>query len=402
MLRSADGTSASHALLRLNSLGIGSYVVVESKVVARKRSRWQGRANVDRFVEQLEEGHSAQRLKDNVEVDIVRRFMRGSRLLDVGIGTGRVSLPLLNVGLRLTGIDASAAMIERCGRDVRSADVRLVKGELEQLPFAPEAFDTVMSIDTFVHFADWVKNLDELLRVTSMGGRIVVDVGSRDHIDAVARQRCCDPTDVEPQHRNITLVALVPFGAVLADLVPNYWISESYASRSGGMARLVSWIGADPLLFAFAEFIERRIVQQLAPSVSGRMVAVFERNASAEAYREPLAAGLTLSDERGPEAWHAEFGAHAEHAPNRAFAAAMILAAWPLRLPDVLRVLLPDRLLREVDATERGAHVDDICTDVVAAWRSADTYVAFHGVDLLDVFGTLLHSELRDRLEANE
>jgi SAM-dependent methyltransferase len=400
-------------------------VAVDSKVIARKRARWQGRANVERFVDQLEKGHSAQLLKDSVEVDIVRRFTRGERLLDVGIGTGRVSLPLLkDGGIRLTGVDASAVMIERCGGDARAADVRLVKGELEQLPFAQETFDTVVSTDTFVHFADWEENLDELLRVTSTGGRMIIDLGSRDHIDAVAQLRGCNPKEVElPQlessdayilrlscaelreyaeQRHITLIALVPYGAVVAGLVPNYWISESYACRSGGLDRLVSWIGADPLLFAFVEFIERRIVQQLPASVCGRMFAVFERNARAEAYREPSPAALALADERGPEAWQAEFSAHVEHAPNRAFASAMLLAASPVRLPSMLRAMLPDRLLREVDATERGAHVDDICADIVAAWRSAATYVAFHGVDLSDVFGTLLQSELLERLEVSE
>jgi hypothetical protein len=201
--------------------------------------------------------------------------------------------------------------------------------------------------------------------------------------------------------RRITLLALVPYGAVFGSCVPNYWISRSYAFRSGGIDRLVSWIGADPLLFAFAEFIERRIIQQLPPAATSRMVAVFERDADSEPYRVPTWAAPPLSDERGAAAWHAEFGAHVEHEPNRAFAVAFLLAAWPARLPASLREVLPEKLLRELDRAKRAVHIDDLCADVVAAWRSNATYAAFHGVDLSDVFGTLLEDELRVRLEAN-
>jgi hypothetical protein len=200
----------------------------------------------------------------------------------------------------------------------------------------------------------------------------------------------------------IALVALVPYGAVFGSLVPNYWISESYAFRSGGIDRLASWIGADPLLFAFAQFIERRLIQQLPASTSGRMFAVFERNPKVAAYSEPSCSAMPKNHERGPEAWQAEFGVHAQHEPNRAFAIAFLLAAWPARLPVALREQLPAELLRELDGTERAAHVDDICADVVGAWRSAVKSVDFHGVDLADAFATLLRGELRTRLEANE
>jgi SAM-dependent methyltransferase len=397
-------------------------VIVDSEVVARKRARWLGRANVERFVEETDAAYGPQRLKNAVETDIVRRFMCGERLLDVGIGTGRVSLPLLQNGLRLTGVDTSAAMIERCSSDARATAVRLVQGEFERLPFAAQAFDTTISVDAFAHFPDWAANLDELLRVTRIGGRIIVDVGSRDHIEAVAQRRGCTSDEVRvaelgaadaytlrlscaelrayAAERNISLVALVPCGAVFGALVPNYWIAESYSFRSGGIDRLVSWIGVDPLLFAFAEFIERRVVQQLPPSVSGRMFAVFERLPGADAYREPLVTEIAAGDERGPGVWRAEFAAHVQHAPNRSFAVAFLLTARPMRLPVDARGELPALLLEELERVERAASIDDICAEFVTAWGSAVNDLTFHGVDLSPVFAHPLQRELRDRLDA--
>lgn len=392
----------------------------DSEVVAQKRALWQGHANVERFAEQAEAITSAQRLKNTVEVDVVRRFMRGEQLLDVGIGTGRVSLPLLHDGVQLTGVDTSAEMIERCAGDPRATAVRLVEGELEQLPFASQSFDTVISVDTFVHFPSWVANLDELLRVTRMGGRIIVDVGSQDHIDAVAQCRgwgrdkvraselgdprthtlrlsCAELSDYAAE-RGTSLVAVVPYGAVFGSVVPNYWIGESYAYRSGGIDRLVSWLGADPLLFAFAEFLERRIVQQLPPAITGRMFVVIERRQAGLKSVEPLVTNIAARDERGPETWHTEFATHVQRGPNRAFAVAFLLAARPIRLPAERRAELPELLLRELEQAERAARVDDICANTMNAWRSAAGDLHFHGVDLSGPIERSMQRELRDRL----
>jgi SAM-dependent methyltransferase len=362
-----------------------------------------------------------QHLKNLIESDIVRRCMVGERLLDVGIGTGRVSLPLAAGGIRLTGIDASAAMIERCAADPRASGVRLVPGELEQLPFAAEAFDTVISIDTFVHFADWEANLDELMRVTRFGGRTIVDVGSRDHIDAVAVSRGCVPHEIRAMElgdpdafvlrlaqaelrayaveRDVCLAALIPYGAVLGGLVPNYWLSDSYAVRGGGIDRLVSWLGADPLLFAFAEFIERRIVQQLPPSMCGRMFAVFERQPASGAYGDTRVTDVAACDERGPAAWHAELRAHLQHEANRSFAITFLLAARAAGLSEFARAALPELLLRDLERAEHAMQIDDACAGLAAAWRSRTDELTFHGVDLAPVFARSVQREVRGRCE---
>lgn len=44
-------------------------------------------------------------------VETVQRY--GSSVVELGIGTGRIAVPLLEAGLRVTGIDASPKMVER-------------------------------------------------------------------------------------------------------------------------------------------------------------------------------------------------------------------------------------------------------------------------------------------------
>ena len=64
----------------------------------------------------------------------------GGPVLELGCGTGRISLPLGRAGVPLVGIDRSAAMLERAytrsRRSKLTRHIRLVRGDIRHLPFA--------------------------------------------------------------------------------------------------------------------------------------------------------------------------------------------------------------------------------------------------------------------------
>jgi ubiquinone/menaquinone biosynthesis C-methylase UbiE len=63
----------------------------------------------------------------------------GGRVLELGCGTGRLSLPLGRAGVELTGVDRSEPMLTRARGRVRrarlTARVRLIRGDIRFLPF---------------------------------------------------------------------------------------------------------------------------------------------------------------------------------------------------------------------------------------------------------------------------
>ena len=63
----------------------------------------------------------------------------GGPVLELGCGTGRISLPLGRAGVQLVGIDRSAPMLGRARQRVKRAKlgdrVRLVRGDVRYLPF---------------------------------------------------------------------------------------------------------------------------------------------------------------------------------------------------------------------------------------------------------------------------
>lgn len=70
--------------------------------------------------------------------------LRGVELLDVACGTGNSFLPLLRRGFRVTGCDASGAMLAHAAR--KAPDVRLVEVDMRELPALAE-FDLVTCFD---------------------------------------------------------------------------------------------------------------------------------------------------------------------------------------------------------------------------------------------------------------
>ena len=102
----------------------------------------------------------------------------GRTVLDVGTGTGRAAIALATRGAVVTGVDASAEMLEVAVRRARDAGatVRFVRGDAHGLDFPDRAFDSVVCLRVLMHTPDWRVSLRELCRVAS--NRVVFDYPS--------------------------------------------------------------------------------------------------------------------------------------------------------------------------------------------------------------------------------
>jgi ubiquinone/menaquinone biosynthesis C-methylase UbiE len=92
-------------------------------------------------------------------------------LLDLGGGTGRVSSRLRNMIDHVLVCDLSRKMLKK-GRE-KKLDVLV--GAAERLPFGRAAFDRVLVVDSFHHFADHRAAVNNMVRVLKPGGTIVVE-----------------------------------------------------------------------------------------------------------------------------------------------------------------------------------------------------------------------------------
>jgi ubiquinone/menaquinone biosynthesis C-methylase UbiE len=93
-------------------------------------------------------------------------------LLEVGIGTGRISLPLMARGLPVTGVDISAAMTARL-REKLTPDHRppeLIFGDATRLPFGDGAFPAALTVHVLHLVSSAKATLAEIRRVLAPGG----------------------------------------------------------------------------------------------------------------------------------------------------------------------------------------------------------------------------------------
>ena len=125
-------------------------------------------------------GHSirtaAERAAWDRILDLVVGGGRGTLdALDVGCGTGFLSLELAGRGHRVTGIDFAPQMLAEARKKAagQGVAVRFEEGDAEQLPFAEGSFDLVMTRHVLWTLPHPEQAIDEWIRVLRPGGRLV-------------------------------------------------------------------------------------------------------------------------------------------------------------------------------------------------------------------------------------
>jgi len=135
--------------------------------------------------------------------DAAAARLTGSRILELGPGTGALAVRLIGAGYDYTGLEPSPAMLAVARRRLRAfrGPAGLVRGRAQQLPFKDCSFDSVLA--TFpTEYALEPATWSEVLRVLRPGGRWVVvyagalkPVGLRRRLAGLAQRLVLGPPD---------------------------------------------------------------------------------------------------------------------------------------------------------------------------------------------------------------
>ena len=109
-----------------------------------------------------------------------------ARVLDVGTGTGRISVPLLERGVDLIGCDLSAQMLKRLQEKYPAA--RIAQADASQLPFPAHRFDAVLTVHVLHLIPPWREALREFRRMLVPGG-VYLNVRTWDPVGVNIRGR---------------------------------------------------------------------------------------------------------------------------------------------------------------------------------------------------------------------
>lgn len=96
-----------------------------------------------------------------------------SRVLEIGVGTGRIALPLSEHVAAVYGLDLSRPMLARLNAKRGDRPVYGVEGDAADLPFAAATFDAVIAIHVFHLMARWRESLRQIGRVLRPGALLI-------------------------------------------------------------------------------------------------------------------------------------------------------------------------------------------------------------------------------------
>jgi SAM-dependent methyltransferase len=103
----------------------------------------------------------------------------GRTLVDVGGGTGNYSAALREVGLHPVVADFNPGMLAVAA----TKQLTVVRADAADLPFADRSVDVVLLCSMLHHVPDWSRALAEARRITRPGGRVVLMVFAREHLE---------------------------------------------------------------------------------------------------------------------------------------------------------------------------------------------------------------------------
>lgn len=115
-------------------------------------------------------------------------------VLEIGVGTGQVAIPLREAGLDVIGLDLSRPMLEQLRR--KGVFVPVVEADATRMPFRDDAFGGAYLRWVLHLIADWRRAVQETARVVRPGGRFLVGLGSYGGTQAEIQARFAEATGV--------------------------------------------------------------------------------------------------------------------------------------------------------------------------------------------------------------
>lgn len=221
----------------------------------------------------------------------------GHLVLDVGCGTGvlaRAAARRVGDTGRVVGLDPNEGMLA-VARRLESA-VQWERGFAETMPFADGTFDRVLSQFAAMFFASREQAINEMVRVTKLGGTIAVMAWARlDHSPGYAAMaRLLDDLFGAEAAQSIEAPFALGDPAVLRRLLADGGMADVHISRVEGTARFASiddWVRTDIKGWTLADSIDDQQFERLLDEARDRL-AKFKDARGRVAFDAPALVGV--------------------------------------------------------------------------------------------------------------
>jgi ubiquinone/menaquinone biosynthesis C-methylase UbiE len=203
-----------------------------------KTSAWQSKETAENYHTSTVNAHRLfQIIRHELFLRYIQRYVHGGmKVLDLGSGSGLLSVALSDLGYDVVACDVSQAMLDKLHSEKGTRKIETRLGNGFNIPAREEEFDLVVSRMFLQHFPDWPAILKEKARVTRAGGIILFDFGNREHVALASNPRITEEfpydaeTDVATKYyavateeemmqkaaaNGLSVVAIIPHGLML-------------------------------------------------------------------------------------------------------------------------------------------------------------------------------------------
>ncbi len=105
---------------------------------------------------------------------IAREYVKGKTVLDIACGEGYGSNLLAATAEKVMGVDIDNDVITNATAKYRHPNLSFHQGPAEQIPFADNHFDVVVSFETLEHATEHEQIFSEIKRVLKPGGLLII------------------------------------------------------------------------------------------------------------------------------------------------------------------------------------------------------------------------------------
>jgi len=111
----------------------------------------------------------------------VLNLQHDDNILEIGFGSGLFIKKYASHVARIAGLDLSEEMVNMARsinkRLIESGKAEFLQGNVSSLPWGENEFSAVVGIETFFFWQEPMESLEEIFRVLSPGGRLVLEMG---------------------------------------------------------------------------------------------------------------------------------------------------------------------------------------------------------------------------------
>jgi ubiquinone/menaquinone biosynthesis C-methylase UbiE len=149
------------------------------------------------------------------------------KVLEVAVGAG-ANFPFYDPGVKITAVDFSPEMLKKAREAAHEygIEAEFIQADIENISFAPDSFDTVISTLSLCGYEDPIKILNLFNRWCKKDGRILLmEHGISSNFVLASLQKALDPLAYRLVgcHQNRDMMHIIQSSKIVIEKTESYW-----------------------------------------------------------------------------------------------------------------------------------------------------------------------------------